>query len=67
MSATLRLEPRIATQWENCWRCRELGIDQPTIDPGEEFVAVIIDGIEHPDKTCADCFSRLQEEIADQP
>lgn len=53
----------IAEEALNCWRCRQIGITEPTILPGAEYFAIA--STNHRAACCGDCFERLQEELAE--
>lgn len=48
------------TTHQTCFRCKQLGIREGNILPGEEHF--VVKG-ERESRACMDCFERLQEEI----
>lgn len=57
---------RTADEAKNCWRCKQLGIEEKTINEGDYFIAMLADDVEQ-GSACMDCFLRLQEELEEQP
>jgi hypothetical protein len=60
----MTITPVTSEHPQTCWVCSQLGLPAEGIEAGEEHLLIVAG--DKSDRSCRDCFVRLQDEVAAQ-